>query len=51
LQTFKEKNQGILPQRIFFFRDGVSEGEFAIVRDQELSAMKGSLFVSQTNDW
>lgn len=40
LHTFGKINGNNLPQRIVFFRDGVSEGEFAIVRDRELNAMK-----------
>ncbi|EUC64487.1 argonaute-like protein [Rhizoctonia solani AG-3 Rhs1AP] len=35
LNAFKAKNNA-LPQRILFFRDGVSEGQFLIVRDDEL---------------
>ncbi|CAE6447538.1 unnamed protein product [Rhizoctonia solani] len=35
LNAFKAKNN-LLPQRIIFFRDGVSEGQFMVVRDDEL---------------
>ncbi|KAH7333964.1 Piwi domain-containing protein [Rhizoctonia solani] len=35
LNAFKAKNN-LLPQRILFFRDGVSEGQFMTVRDDEL---------------
>lgn len=35
LNAFKVKNN-LLPQRILFFRDGVSEGQFLTVRDDEL---------------
>lgn len=37
-------NEGKLPLRIVFFRDGVSEGEFAIVRERELHAMRGRFY-------
>ncbi|KAJ1303895.1 hypothetical protein OPQ81_008307 [Rhizoctonia solani] len=35
LNAFKAKSN-VLPQRILFFRDGVSEGQFLTVRDDEL---------------
>jgi hypothetical protein len=35
LNAFKAKNN-VLPKRILFFRDGVSEGQFLTVRDDEL---------------
>ncbi|CAE6438640.1 unnamed protein product, partial [Rhizoctonia solani] len=35
INAFKAKNNA-LPQRILFFRDGVSEGQFLTVRDDEL---------------
>ncbi|KAF9055354.1 argonaute-like protein [Hymenopellis radicata] len=38
-----EKVQGsTAPKRIIFYRDGVSEGQFAQVLDQELKALKGA---------
>ncbi|GLB39886.1 putative argonaute family protein [Lyophyllum shimeji] len=40
LNLFKTKNGGRLPQRILVYRDGVSEGQFAIVVDEELPAIK-----------
>lgn len=49
LQTFGKINSNNLPQRIVFFRDGVSEGEFAIVRDRELNAMKGTFHILLTS--
>jgi len=35
LTAFRERNK-VLPQRILFFRDGVSEGQFLTVRNDEL---------------
>ncbi|KAF9458642.1 Piwi domain-containing protein [Collybia nuda] len=54
LKTFKGKNHGLLPKRIFFFRDGVSEGEFTIVLEKELSAMKAATineYGPDTKNW
>jgi eukaryotic translation initiation factor 2C len=48
LQSFNKMNKNSLPKRIIFFRDGVSEGEFAIVRQKELSAMTGTFSRSLT---
>ncbi|KAF7297375.1 hypothetical protein MIND_00971000 [Mycena indigotica] len=31
------------PKRIFFYRDGVSEGQFAIVKDFEIAAVKAAI--------
>ncbi|KAK7049243.1 hypothetical protein VNI00_005844 [Paramarasmius palmivorus] len=42
LERFKAAN-GYLPRTIFFFRDGVSEGEFEQVRHHELERMKARL--------
>ncbi|KAF9410940.1 hypothetical protein HW555_010138 [Spodoptera exigua] len=39
LKVFKERNQGRLPKKIFVFRDGVSEGQFAQVMNSELAAV------------
>lgn len=36
-------NSGALPKYVFYFRDGVSEGQFAQVIDQEVAAMKKAL--------
>ena len=38
--VFKGTN-GIIPERIIFLRDGVSEGEFSRVRDTEVAAIHG----------
>ncbi|KAG6856712.1 hypothetical protein H0H87_001501 [Tephrocybe sp. NHM501043] len=40
LTLFQKKNKGVLPQRVLVYRDGVSEGQFAIVVDEELPAIK-----------
>src|SRR3954454_18054102 len=39
LKAFRTKN-GKLPQRILFYRDGVSEGQFRKVMNEEVSAMR-----------
>jgi len=39
LTLFKQKNR-LLPQRILVYRDGVSEGQFFTVLEEELPAMK-----------
>jgi eukaryotic translation initiation factor 2C len=38
LQLYKKKNKS-LPQRIIFYRDGVSEGQFDLVLQHELPQM------------
>lgn len=35
-----------LPERVLFFRDGVSEGEFSRVREEEVGAIHGGCFVT-----
>ncbi|XP_044755994.1 protein argonaute-2-like isoform X3 [Coccinella septempunctata] len=40
LKYFFQRNRGQKPYRIIFFRDGVSEGQFAEVRQKELSAIR-----------
>lgn len=42
LNLFKAYNNGLLPQRILVYRDGVSEGQFAIVLGQELPLIKAA---------
>ncbi|EPZ31159.1 Argonaute/Dicer protein, PAZ domain-containing protein [Rozella allomycis CSF55] len=39
IMQFRAKNR-ILPRRIIFYRDGVSEGQFNAVRSSEISALK-----------
>ncbi|KAF9467172.1 argonaute-like protein [Collybia nuda] len=41
LTLFKTRNK-TLPQRVLVYRDGVSEGQFAIVVDEELPAIKAA---------
>jgi eukaryotic translation initiation factor 2C len=36
----KQVGNGRLPQHIYYFRDGVSEGQYAHVLDQEVAEMK-----------
>jgi len=40
LIQFKNKNLGRRPEKIIFYRDGVSEGQFLIVLNQELAAIR-----------
>ncbi|CAK5264708.1 unnamed protein product [Mycena citricolor] len=40
LKAFQGRNQNKLPDRILVYRDGVSEGQFKIVREDELPSMK-----------
>uniref|UniRef100_A0A2A4JWD3 Piwi domain-containing protein n=1 Tax=Heliothis virescens TaxID=7102 RepID=A0A2A4JWD3_HELVI len=39
LRVYKERNHNNLPRKIFVFRDGVSEGQFAQVMNSELAAV------------
>ncbi|CAI2164293.1 15995_t:CDS:10 [Funneliformis geosporum] len=39
IKTFKNRN-GCFPQKILFYRDGVSEGQFKKVLEEEVKAMK-----------
>lgn len=49
LNAFKTKNNA-LPQRILFFRDGVSEGQFETVRDDELPKVRAAFAVFKEKD-
>lgn len=40
LKQFYRVNRGRKPQRIVFYRDGVSEGQFAMVQQHEISAIR-----------
>ncbi|KAL1731954.1 ribonuclease H-like domain-containing protein [Schizophyllum commune] len=40
LQTYEKANKGALPDRVFVFRDGVSEGQFDIVLGEELAQIR-----------
>ncbi|KAJ1508965.1 hypothetical protein HMI54_002762 [Coelomomyces lativittatus] len=48
LNKFKEKSK-TLPERILFYRDGVSEGQFEFVRNQEIKALKETFKEFQIN--
>jgi eukaryotic translation initiation factor 2C len=44
--------QGRVPQNLYYFRDGVSEGQFQHVLQQEIPFIKGILKeINQGNDW
>jgi eukaryotic translation initiation factor 2C len=43
LQAHISKSNKIIPQRIIYYRDGVSEGQFGIVLDKELSMIKEAI--------
>lgn len=43
MDAFGTLNQ-VPPKRIFFFRDGLSEGEFAEVGANEIKAIEGTYF-------
>ncbi|KAG8740062.1 hypothetical protein FRC10_004782 [Ceratobasidium sp. 414] len=49
LTAFRIKNN-VLPKRILFFRDGVSEGQFLTVRDEELPLMQKAFSKFPTKD-
>ncbi|ESK88307.1 argonaute-like protein [Moniliophthora roreri MCA 2997] len=49
LERFKAANR-VLPKSIYFFRDGVSEGEFEKVRQYELEVMKAYLQEKYTRE-
>ncbi|KAF9523774.1 argonaute-like protein [Crepidotus variabilis] len=40
LDLFKTRNKGVLPQRVLVYRDGVSEGQFNTVVNEELPLLK-----------
>lgn len=40
LTNFFKEHKGNVPQRIIFYRDGVSEGEFETVAEREVEAVK-----------
>jgi eukaryotic translation initiation factor 2C len=35
LTRYREKNNGLMPEHIIFYRDGASESEFEAIRDNE----------------
>ena len=40
LKKFGEKNGGSLPERIFVYRDGVSDSQFPLLKELEVEPMK-----------
>eukprot|EP00271_Cylindrocystis_brebissonii_P008513 TRINITY_DN2288_c0_g1_i1.p1 TRINITY_DN2288_c0_g1~~TRINITY_DN2288_c0_g1_i1.p1 ORF type:complete len:1120 (+),score=187.19 TRINITY_DN2288_c0_g1_i1:146-3505(+) len=40
LEAFRDRNRGVLPEIIIFYRDGVSDGEFDAVRDNEIYELR-----------
>lgn len=40
LNAFKEKNKNALPEHIFFYRDGVDDGQFERVLNEEVTALR-----------
>jgi eukaryotic translation initiation factor 2C len=46
LMTFKERNS-VYPQRILFYRDGVSEGQHAEIMQTEVSAVRRACELAQ----
>ncbi|CAG2177306.1 unnamed protein product, partial [Oppiella nova] len=42
LKTFMAKNNGNLPQSVIVYRDGVSDGQFAHVRDNEIPLIENA---------
>ncbi|KAJ5086789.1 hypothetical protein NUU61_008096 [Penicillium alfredii] len=40
LKVWQEHNKGSLPQNILIYRDGVSEGQFPMVKNEELPAVR-----------
>lgn len=39
LITFKDSNDGALPEHVVFYRDGVDDGQFQRVLDEEVTAL------------
>jgi eukaryotic translation initiation factor 2C len=42
LRLWAKKNSGAFPENIIVYRDGVSEGQYSIVIDKELPALRGA---------
>jgi len=43
LQFYQKKNNNKLPNKIMYYRDGVSEGQFAEVLEIEMNAIRGAM--------
>ncbi|KAI9774689.1 MAG: hypothetical protein M1840_002938 [Geoglossum simile] len=44
LVRYKEKNSGNMPEAILYYRDGLSEGEFAQIMANEVEPLRGKYF-------
>jgi eukaryotic translation initiation factor 2C len=40
LMSFKDNNEGALPEHVVFYRDGVDDGQFQRVQNEEVAALK-----------
>lgn len=43
LQRWRESNKGVLPSNIIIFRDGVSEGQFKMILNNELQSVRDAV--------
>ena len=44
LRRFYKENRGLKPERIIFYRDGVSEGQFEMVVNKEITALQRACY-------
>ncbi|KAG5871893.1 hypothetical protein JTB14_033125 [Gonioctena quinquepunctata] len=51
LNYYKKMNNGLKPEKILFFRDGVSEGQFDQVRQAEIRAIRSACKKLQASDY
>jgi hypothetical protein len=40
LMAYKDNNEGALPEHVVFYRDGVDDGQFERVHNEEVAAVK-----------
>jgi len=40
LMAYKDNNEGALPEHVVFYRDGVDDGQFERVQNEEVTALK-----------
>jgi hypothetical protein len=40
LVAYRESNNGALPEHVIFYRDGVDDGQFERVQNEEVTALK-----------